>query len=87
MRKGTPYLWGVDQEFIGSPVFHLKRLVAIAPNDSARAAAAKLLAEEQEAAATAAQQNFLLSRYKDADFDALAANSKATPKRRTLSPN
>jgi hypothetical protein len=71
--KGAPYLWGVDQEFIGSPVFHLKRLVAIAPNEPARTAAAKLLAEEQEAAATAAQQNFLLSRYKDSDFDALAA--------------
>jgi hypothetical protein len=70
--KGAPYLWGVDQEFIGSPVFHLKRLVAIAPDDAARTAAAKLLAEEQEAAATAAQQNFLLSRYKDADFDKLA---------------
>jgi hypothetical protein len=74
--KGTPYLWGVDQEFIGSPIFHLKRLVEIAPNPVARAAAAKLLAAEQDAAATAAQQNFLLVRYSDADFDALAAAFK-----------
>lgn len=72
-EKGAPYLWGVDQEFIGSPVFHLKRLAELAPNDAARAAAAKLLAEEQDAAAKAAQQNFLLVRFHDADFDALAA--------------
>jgi hypothetical protein len=76
--KGTPYLWGVDQEFIGSPVFHLKRLVAIAPDDRARAAASKLLGEEQDAAAKAAQQDFLLSRFHDADFDALAASFKAS---------
>lgn len=71
--KGTPYLWGVDQEFIGSPVFHLKRLVALAPDDMARAAASKLLGEEQDAAAKAAQEKFLLSRFKESDFDTLAA--------------
>jgi hypothetical protein len=70
--KGTPYLWGVDQEFIGSPIFHLSRLVALAPTEAARAAAAKLLDEERVAIASAAQQDFLLSRYKDSDFDALA---------------
>lgn len=74
--KGTPYLWGVDQEFIGSPVFHLKRLVRIAPSDVARAAASKLLGEEQDAAATASQQNFLMTRGTDAEFDALAAAFK-----------
>ncbi len=74
--RGTPYLWGVDQEFIGSPPFHLKRLVAIAPNDAARAAAQKLLDAEVSAAAKAAQQDFLLVRYTDADFDALAAQFK-----------
>lgn len=71
-RKGTPYLWGVDQEFIGSPPFHLKRLVAIAGNDAARAAAQKLLDAELAAAAKAAQQDFLLVHGSDADFDALA---------------
>lgn len=76
--KGTPYLWGVDQEFIGSPIFHLKRLIAIAPDDRARAAASKLLGEEQDAAAKAAQQDFLMSRHKDADFDALAAAFKSS---------
>ncbi len=71
--NGTPYLWGIDQEFIGSPVFHLKRLVELAPNDAARATAVKLLTEEQTAAAKAAQQNFFLVRFHDGDFDALSA--------------
>lgn len=76
--KGTPYLWGVDQEFIGSPPFHLQRLVALAPNAGARAAAQALLDAERAAAATAAQKDFLLVRYKDADFDALAAKFKGS---------
>jgi hypothetical protein len=74
--KGTPYLWGVDQEFIGSPPFHLKRLIAIAGNDAARAAAQNLLDTEQAAATKAAQQDFLLVHASDADFDALAASFK-----------
>jgi len=76
--KGTPYLWGVDQEFIGSPPFHLKRLVEVAPNAEARAAASKLLSEEQTAAAKADQQNFLLVRFHESDFDALAAKFKGS---------
>src|SRR3982751_419521 len=74
--KGTPYLWGVDQEFIGSPSFHLRRLVAIAPNESARAKADKLLNEEKEAASKAAQDKFLLARFREADFSTLAAEFK-----------
>ena len=74
--KETPYLWGIDQEFIGSPVFHLKRLVQIAPNETARTATEKLLAEEKEAAAKAAHDKFLLTRFREADFDALAAQFK-----------
>jgi len=82
--KGTPYLWGVDQEFIGTPVFHLKRLVEIAPDDRARAAASKLLGEEQDAAAKASQQDFLLSRAGDAEFDALAAMFKGNAEARDI---
>jgi hypothetical protein len=74
--KGTPFLVGVDQEFIGSPPFHLKRLVEIAPNDMAKTAAANLLAEEKEAAEKADQKKFLMTRFRDADFDALAAQFK-----------
>ncbi len=74
--KGTPFLWGIDQEFIGSPTFHLKRLVEIAPNDPARAAAGKLLAEEKEATGKGAQDKFLMTGFHDADFDALAAQFK-----------
>lgn len=76
--KGTPYLWGIDQEFIGSPGFHLKRLVDIAPNDPAHAAASKLLADEQDAASRGEQQNFLLVKFHDSDFDALAAQFKGS---------
>ncbi|MGA9341436.1 MAG: hypothetical protein WBV61_03770 [Rhodanobacteraceae bacterium] len=72
--NGMPFLWGVDQEFIGSPVFHLERLVAIAADKPARAAAQKLLAEERSAAAKAAQKDFLLVRFGDKDFDAFAAH-------------
>jgi hypothetical protein len=74
--KEKPFLWGIDQEFIGSPPFHLKRLLEIAPNEAARAAAGKLLAEEKEAAEKAAQDKFLMTRFRDADFDALAAPFK-----------
>ena len=74
--KGQPFLRGIDQEFIGAPPFHLQRLVAIAPNDSARAAADKLLHEEQDAAAKGEQKKFVLSRFGDADFDALAMQFK-----------
>lgn len=78
-ERGDPYLWGIDQEFIGSPPFHLQRLKQIAPNDSARAAAEKLLAEEKAAAASGAQDKFVLVRCHDADFAALAAQFKGTP--------
>ncbi len=74
--KGTPFLLGIDQEFIGSPPFHLKRLVEIAPDDKAREAATKLLDEEKDAAAKAAQDKFLMTRFHDADFDGLAAQFK-----------
>jgi hypothetical protein len=74
--KGTPFLLGIDQEFIGSPPLHLKRLVEIAPNEPARAAAQKLLKEEQDAAEKAAQEKFLMTRFHDADFEALAAQFK-----------
>jgi hypothetical protein len=74
--KGTPFLWGVDQEFIGSPQFHLKRLVQITPNDAAREPATKILAEEKEAAEKVDQKQFLMTRFKEADFDALVAQFK-----------
>ena len=77
--KRVPYLWGIDQEFIGSTPFHLQRLIAIAPNDTARAAAQKLFDEEKDAAAKASQEKFLLVRFHDADFDTLAAQFKGHP--------
>jgi len=75
-EKGAPYLWGIDQEFIGSTPFHLQRLKEIARSDTARAAAQRLLEEEKDAAAKAAQDKFLLVRFHDKDFDALAEQFK-----------
>jgi hypothetical protein len=74
--KGQPFLRGIDQEFIGSSPFHLRRLVAIAPDETARAAAETLLREEQDAAGKGAADKFLLSRFHDADFDRLATQFK-----------
>ena len=74
--KAAPFLIGIDQEFIGSPTFHLKRLVEIAPEEKARATAEKLLSEEKEATAKGDQKNFFMTRFKEADFDALAAQFK-----------
>jgi hypothetical protein len=82
--KGTPFLWGVDQEFIGSPQFHLKRLGEIAPDETARAAATKILGEEKQAAEKADQKNFLMTRFRDADFDALAAQFKGQEEAQNL---
>ena len=75
-EKRAPYLWGIDQEFIGSTPFHLQRLKEIAQSDTARAAAQRLLEEEKDAAAKAAQDKFLLVRFHDKDFDALAEQFK-----------
>jgi len=70
--RGTPYLWGVDQEFIGAPIFHLRRLVELAPDDKSRAEATRLLAAESAAAANTDIPKFLLSSASGKDFDALA---------------
>jgi hypothetical protein len=75
-EKRAPYLWGIDQEFIGSAPFHLQRLKEIAQNDTARAAARRLVDEERDAGAKAAQDKFLLVRFHDKDFDALAQQFK-----------
>ncbi len=82
--KGDPFLWGLDQEFIGSPPFHLARLVALAKTDASRAAAKKLLDEERAAAAKAAQDKFLLTRFSEADFTALAARFKGDAEAETI---
>lgn len=82
--KGQPYLWGVDQEFIGSPALHLERLVAIAPDAAARSATQTLLDKERDAAAQGAMDHFLMSSGKPADFDALAAAFKGQSEAQTI---
>ena len=70
--KGVPYLWGVDQEFILSPSLLLPRLIAMAPNPATRDKLGQMLKDEKAAVVTFDQSKFIMSRYKDADFDALA---------------
>jgi hypothetical protein len=77
--KRHPYLWGVDQEFIGSPSIHLASLAALAPNTAAREHAQQLLAEEKDAASKGAQDKFLMVRFHGSDFDALAAEFRGSP--------
>ena len=77
--RGTPYLWGVDQEFILSPSLHLPRLIALAPDGRVRDRLTQLLTKEKTAVATFDQKNFLLSRFGDGDFATLAADFKNVP--------
>jgi hypothetical protein len=46
-RTGT--LWGLDQEFIGSPAMHLRRLAQLAPRAAARALALDYAAQAERA--------------------------------------
>lgn len=82
-------LWGLDQEFIASSPFHLKRLIDLAPNKQARALADeyyqkansefdRMIAEKDPGLA------FLASAKKE-DFDRLdAAFKTALPEARTI---
>jgi hypothetical protein len=51
--RGRDALWGVDQEFIGSPLVHLESLVSLAGNDRPKELATDALDAEKEAFATA----------------------------------
>jgi hypothetical protein len=46
-RTGT--IWGLDQEFIGSPAVHLRRLARLAPNAAARTLALAYAAQAERA--------------------------------------
>jgi hypothetical protein len=74
--KGNPYLWGVDQEFMGSSALHLERLVKIAKDDAARQAAQTILNEERDAVAKGAMDRLLLGRATATDFDSMAQKFK-----------
>jgi len=76
-------VWGVDQEFMGSARGLLARLVAIAPDDDARAVAQTMLDRANEGFAkfaSAGDQSgaFLVSATSD-DFDALAEAFEGSP--------
>ena len=58
-RRGDAF-WGVDQEFIGSPLIHLEALLHLAPDDKATALAEALLTDEREAFASGSQEVLFL---------------------------
>jgi hypothetical protein len=82
--KGNPFLWGIDQEFIGSPIFHLTHLARLAPNEAARKKVEDILAEEKTAAEKGAQDKFVLVRFHDQDFDNLGAEFKGQPEAQNI---
>jgi hypothetical protein len=68
-------VWGIDQEFIGSPLWHFDVLLEAAPNTAARNLVTTWKEQELDALATlrsGANKGFLSSAG-DADFDALDA--------------
>lgn len=66
-------LWGVDQEFIGSPLIHFETLAGLAPDKEAKALALSLLKAEREAFAAGNQGAFFLFRAQAEDFARLRA--------------
>ncbi|MBV7256152.1 hypothetical protein KCG44_05070 [Pacificimonas sp. WHA3] len=66
---GRVRLWGVDQEFIGSPLIHFEALADLAPTAAARAHVETLLAAETTAFDTGQQQAVFMA---SADQDSLA---------------
>jgi hypothetical protein len=82
--KGTPYLWGVDQEFILSAQLHLQRLVDLANEENVGERMKTLLGAEHAAVERFDQKSFLLNRFGDADFAKLAAEFKGVPEAESI---
>ncbi len=61
-------LWGVDQEFIASPLIWFERLAAVAPTEAVREEFAKLLADERSAFASGDFGSTVMSKADDALF-------------------
>ncbi|MFP3945025.1 MAG: hypothetical protein ACLFWF_14100 [Alphaproteobacteria bacterium] len=61
-------LWGVDQEFIGSPLLHFETLAGIAPDEEAKELAETLLAAERKAFADGKQDALFLFSAGEQDF-------------------
>lgn len=70
-EDGSVDLWGVDQEFLGSPLLLLERLIELASSDDARKMAGDLLANDREAMATGNQGALLMLSGTPEQFSAL----------------
>ncbi|SIN63746.1 hypothetical protein SAMN02745824_1286 [Parasphingorhabdus marina DSM 22363] len=72
-EDGAVDLWGVDQEFLGSPLLLLGRLAELAPSDDARQMIAEMLDSDREAMATGDQEGLLMLSAPPEKFEALRA--------------
>lgn len=66
-------LWGIDQEFVGSPLIYLESLIRLAPTPEAGERASTLLARERSAFAAGDLGSILLMTATPDDFAALSA--------------
>ena len=79
-RRRTDAFWGVDQEFIGSPLLHFETLKDMARNEAARAMAESLLASEQDAFSSGRQDAAFMMTATPETFDALRAAFPRSPR-------
>lgn len=77
--KGVPYLWGVDQEFVGSPTLLLQRLVEMAPNEKVRTRVALMLSAERMAQQGGELEQLFLMNAQPAWFDSLDKDFVGVP--------
>ncbi|MEO0439664.1 MAG: hypothetical protein AAF067_02190 [Pseudomonadota bacterium] len=70
---GSVDLWGIDQEFIGSPLLLLDRLTELASSDEARQMVGDLLAKDRAAMDSGEQDALLMLSGTPEQFDALRA--------------
>lgn len=76
-RGKMPTIWGLDQEFFFSPVYHFERLLELAPNPKSKAIVneyyQKIRVELAKSIETKNPSNAFIVTAKTADFDKLSA--------------
>lgn len=82
--RGENAIWGVDQEFVGSPLIHLKRLTELAKTPQARTLAGSLLATERTAFSKGRQNELFVFSAKDETFAALKEAFADDPEARKI---
>ncbi|HYL92626.1 MAG TPA: hypothetical protein VEW69_05660 [Alphaproteobacteria bacterium] len=89
-KTGEFHLWGLDQEFVGSPGFLLNQIIASHPGPKVEAEAKRLLAENDEAYKKAAQSHnpvelfMFAAKYDDLQLMQSLLQQQGTPAARSL---